>query len=62
MEIFAVHRAALLSKFSPDVICAKVVVDLANSEKDDRIHEYGCYVSAQFVLNVIERYFRVYGE
>lgn len=57
MEIFALHRAAELSLVKPLCLCAKVVVDLCNSEKGDNIHQYGSYVSAKFVLKAIERYF-----
>lgn len=57
MEIFAVHRAAELSLVRPLCLCAKVVVDLCNSEKGDNIHQYGSYVSSKFVLKAIERYF-----
>lgn len=32
---------------------AKTVVDLANEAKDDRYHEYGCAISARFVVRVL---------
>ncbi len=35
------------------VIAAKTVVDLANPAKDDRYHEYGCALSARFVVNAL---------
>ncbi len=57
MEIFAIQRAAELSTVKPLCLCAKVVVDLCNSEKGDKIHEYGSYVSAKFVLKAIKEYF-----
>lgn len=57
MEIYAIHRAAHLSIYKPDVICAKVVVDLADKDKDDRIQEYGCFVSSRFIIKAIDRYF-----
>jgi nucleoside phosphorylase len=57
MEVFAIQRAAELSIVKPLCLCAKVVVDLCNSEKGDKIHQYGSYVSAKFVLKAIERYF-----
>lgn len=57
MEIFAIQRAAELSIVKPLCLCAKVVVDLCNSEKGDKIHQYGSYVSAKFVLKAIKEYF-----
>lgn len=58
MEVYAIHRAAHLASSEPDVVCAKVVVDLANKDKNDRIHAYGCYVSSRFVIEAIADYFR----
>ncbi len=57
MEIYAIHRAAHLSNSQPDVLCAKVVVDLADKEKNDDIQAYGCYVSAKFVSRAIQHFF-----
>jgi len=57
MEIFAIQKAAELSKIKPLCLCAKVVVDLCNSEKGDNIHQYGSYVSAKFVLKAIGLHF-----
>lgn len=57
MEIFGVHRASQLAEKTPDVLCAKVVVDLANSSKDDKIQDYGCFVSSRFIVKAIKRYF-----
>lgn len=34
---------------------AKTVVDLANEHKDDRYHEYGCSLSARFVVAALKR-------
>lgn len=34
---------------------AKTVVDLANPHKDDRYHEYGCVLSARFVVAALSR-------
>jgi nucleoside phosphorylase len=34
---------------------AKTVVDLANPHKDDRYHEYGCALSARFVVAALSR-------
>lgn len=57
MEVYAIQRAAQLAPCNPDVICAKTVVDLANGEKDDKLHKYGCIISARFVVEVLEAYF-----
>lgn len=57
MEVYAVHRAAHLASCKPDFICAKVVVDLAGSDKDDDLQPYGCTVSARFVVELLTRYF-----
>lgn len=57
MEIYAVHRAALLGAGSPFVVCAKTVVDLCDQQKDDKLHKYGSYISAKFVLKAIEAHF-----
>ena len=57
MEVYSIHRAAHLSKIKPDVLCSKVVVDLANAQKDDELQDYGCYVSSKFVLQAIKYYF-----
>lgn len=57
MEVFGLHRAAHLASSNPDVLCAKVVVDLANEDKDDQIQPYGCYVSSRFLLKAIKSYF-----
>ena len=57
MEVYSIHRAAHLASCRPDVLCAKVVVDLANKEKDDRLHDYGSYVSAKFMIATLQEYF-----
>jgi nucleoside phosphorylase len=57
MEVYAIHRAAHLSRSRPEVICAKVVVDLANSEKSDEIHGYGSFVSSKFIVRAIGQFF-----
>lgn len=57
MEIFALQRAAHLSVSNPPCICAKVVVDLCNEEKNDKIHYYGSFISARFVLKAIEDHY-----
>lgn len=58
MEVYAIHRAAHISSCKPDVICAKTVVDLANGEKDDELHTYGCIVSARFIVEILQAYFQ----
>lgn len=57
MEIFAVHQAAELSPRRPPCICAKTVVDLCNSGKDDDLHSYGSYISAKFMVKAIHDFF-----
>lgn len=57
MEVFAIHRAAELSPYKPRCICAKTVVDLCNKKKDDKIHPYGSYVSAKFLIKAIGHFF-----
>lgn len=58
MEVFAIHRAAELSPHKPPCICAKTVVDLCDSKKDDSIHNYGAYISAKFLIEAIKDFFR----
>lgn len=57
MEVFAVQRAAQLAALSPATICAKAVVDLCDSGKNDKIHAYGSFISAKFITHAIERFF-----
>lgn len=57
MEIFAVHRAAELSPHNPPCICAKTVVDLCGKTKNDQLHRYGSYISAQFMIKAIMAFF-----
>jgi nucleoside phosphorylase len=58
METYAIFRAAHLARCKPEVFCAKVVVDLADAKKDDRLQPYGCLVSARFVVNSLAEIFR----
>jgi len=58
MEVYSLHRAAHLAKFPPEVICAKTVVDLAGSGKDDRLQAYGSYISARFVIEALSSFFK----
>ena len=53
MEMYGVYKAAQLSAVNPIVFGAKTVVDLADSSKGDRYHEYGSILSARFVLEAI---------
>jgi nucleoside phosphorylase len=57
MEVFGIQRAAELSPIKPPCICAKVVVDLGDKKKDDKIHAYGAYVSAKFLVSALEDFF-----
>jgi nucleoside phosphorylase len=57
MEVFAIHRAAELSPHTPSCICAKTVVDLCDSTKNDDIHPYGAYISAKFLVKAIDNFF-----
>ena len=57
MEIFAIHRAAQLSPYSPVCICAKTVVDLGDSNKSDNLHHYGSYISAKFIIKATHQFF-----
>jgi nucleoside phosphorylase len=58
MEVYAVHRAAHIASCKPDVICAKTVVDLAGGDKDDALQPYGCVISARFIVEALEAYFK----
>jgi adenosylhomocysteine nucleosidase len=50
METYGVYRAAALSASTPLFFGAKMVVDNGDGDKGDRYHEYGCVVSARFVV------------
>jgi nucleoside phosphorylase len=56
MEAFGIHRAAELAPSKPPCICAKTVVDLGDKKKGDKIHAYGAYVSAKFLIRALEDY------
>jgi nucleoside phosphorylase/CheY-like chemotaxis protein len=58
MEVYAVMRAAQIAVCKPDVLCAKTVVDLAGGDKNDRLHPYGCEISARFTVEALQAYFR----
>lgn len=53
MEVYGFHRAIELSGQQVKSFSAKVVVDRADMAKDDRLHEYGSYLSARFVLKAL---------
>jgi CRP-like cAMP-binding protein len=53
MEVFGFHRAVESSGQAPHAFSAKVVVDKADVAKGDGLHNYGCAVSAQFVLHAL---------
>jgi nucleoside phosphorylase/CheY-like chemotaxis protein len=57
MEIYSIQRAAELSAHKPVCICAKAVVDLCGESKDDHLHSYGSYISAQFMIKAIQTVF-----
>jgi adenosylhomocysteine nucleosidase len=54
MEMYGLYKAAELSISKPVFFGAKVVVDLADSAKGDKYHEYGSILSARFALAAIE--------
>ena len=58
MEVFGVHRAAELSPLKPACVCAKTVVDLGDKKKGDRLHPYGSYISAKFLILALEDFFQ----
>lgn len=55
MEIFGFHRAVELADQNLHAFSAKVVVDKADSDKNDNLHEYGSYISAKFVIDMITK-------
>ena len=57
MEAYAVCRAAHLSGDNLPAFVAKVVVDLADGDKNDELHKYGCHISAEFVVRAIRSFF-----
>ena len=38
------------------IFAAKTVVDLADPNKDDKYHEYGCAISARFVVKALGKF------
>lgn len=57
MEVYAIQRAAELSTCIPTCICAKTVVDLCGVDKNDELHAYGSFVSANFMVSAIKQHF-----
>lgn len=60
MEVYAIQRAAELSTSMPPCICAKTVVDLCGVEKDDALHAYGSFISANFMISAVKNHFEVH--
>lgn len=60
MEIFALQRAAELSPHKPPCICAKTVVDLCDKKKNDKMHLYGSYISAKFLIRAVNDFFSIH--
>ncbi|WP_182286850.1 nucleoside phosphorylase [Comamonas testosteroni] len=57
MEVYAIQRAAELSTCTPACICAKTVVDLCGTEKNDDLHAYGSFISANFMISAFKKHF-----
>lgn len=57
MEIFGVARAVALLQVPVEHFCCKVVVDKADEEKNDNLHEYGCALSALASLELLREVF-----
>lgn len=55
MEIYGLYRAAKLASRPPKFFACKTVVDLADKNKSDEIHEQGCHASALLALEIILR-------
>lgn len=53
MEMFGVYRAAFSSPHVPIYFGAKTVVDLADGNKNDKFHDYGCAASARLIVQLI---------
>ncbi|RVD17818.1 MAG: response regulator [Mesorhizobium sp.] len=53
MEVFGFMQAVEISNHRIHAFSAKTVVDKADESKGDRLHEYGCYLAAQFCLRAI---------
>lgn len=59
MEVYAIQRAAELSTSMPPCICAKTVVDMCGVEKNDALHAYGSFISANFMISAVKNHFEV---
>ncbi|MBD9638460.1 hypothetical protein IB277_19335 [Ensifer sp. ENS07] len=53
MEMYGIYRAAFSSAHAPIYFGAKTVVDLADGNKNDKYHDYGCAASARLVVELI---------
>lgn len=60
MEVYAVQRTAHIARCAPEALCAKVVVDLANGDKNKHLQPYGSFVSARFLVEALRAYFEQY--
>ena len=55
MEAYALYLASHeLAESEMHFFAAKCVVDLADTQKSDDFHQYGCFVSARFLLAFLE--------
>lgn len=54
MEMVSVYRSAELNFNHIKVFGIKTVIDLADGDKNDTYHEYGCQVSALYTVKAIE--------
>ncbi|MES1939010.1 response regulator receiver domain-containing protein [Salinisphaera sp. T5B8] len=53
MEIFGLHRAVSLSQTKPICFAVKTVVDMADEQKNDDIHDGGAILAARFTVAVL---------
>lgn len=58
METYAVYYTSHCNKYQPQFLSMKVVVDFADSGKDDEYHEYASYISAHTLINLLKEYFK----
>lgn len=55
MEVYGLYRAAKLASYIPQFFACKTVVDLADEDKGDDLHEIGSVISARLATEVISR-------
>jgi adenosylhomocysteine nucleosidase len=58
MEIFGFHQAMEVCGHKGFSFSAKTVVDRADEQKGDELHEYGASISAQFVISTLENIYQ----